>query len=166
MSSQSSPDDRFEEVLNGFMQRFGQKSKMIQENITSTLRSLKSLGFRNKLMSEQFKSRDQEKQIKERANTQGLIFLEESKTTPINHGHRSSSMTKGSDSLSNKTKVAVKNKITSMVSQALKGSQIKPPIPSPSITNTKMLQKEQTPLKMPLLQNIQSPGMGMMSQNK
>lgn len=138
ISSQSSPDDRFEEVLNGFMQQFGQKSKMIEENITSALISLKSPEFRNKLMSEQFKSKDQQKQIKERANTQALVFLEESKTTPINNGHRSSSLTKGSDSLSNKSNVAVKNKITSMVSQIVKGSQIKPPIPSPSISNTKM----------------------------
>ena len=139
-SSQTSPDDRFEEILNGYLQRFSQKSKMIQENIASSLQQLKSQQLRSKLNSEQFKQRDREKQNKERANTQGFIFLEESKTTPVNQGHRSSSLTKGagSESLSNKTKVAVKAKITSMISQGVKGSQTKPPIPSPNITNTKM----------------------------
>ena len=79
------------------------------------------------------------------------MMYEETKSMGGNNNNnvtRSSSQSKGTDALINKTKVAVKTKISSMIFQGSKNTQTKPPFPQqPNITNVKI--QEKTPLKMP-----------------
>ncbi len=83
-------DDRLEDLLGGYLQRFGQRSKMLAETVQLKMRELKEV--KTRMAGEEFRARDREKQARERQTQAiGMGMMEESK------GARSSSVTKGID---------------------------------------------------------------------
>jgi len=80
-----------EEILNGYLNRYGQKSRMLSDVIHVKLLELRSPTLKAKLISEEFRARDREKLRREKQNTASGIMLFEETKSPMIGGKRSSS---------------------------------------------------------------------------